>query len=48
MENRECLKADDEIALSRTEDGSNKTRFRVRSVVGQGGSAICYKAFSYN
>lgn len=44
MPERAWLKEGDDITLSRTKKGNNKIKFKIISVVGKGGSTVCYKA----
>ena len=43
MPERKWLEPGDEIVLSRTKNDKNKTKFKIISVVGKGGSTVCYK-----
>ena len=45
MTERISLEENDTIALSRTRAGSAVVEFKVLSVVGKGGTTICYEAF---
>ena len=43
MSERKCLEPGDEIILSRTKNNKYKTKFKIISVIGKGGSTVCYK-----